>query len=58
MATDLERLVVQLSADIKAYQNGMQQAMGVTNRQARAIENRWRQANKNLDNIGRGMARG
>lgn len=57
MATDLERLVVQLSADIKQYERGMQQAMGVTNRQARAIENRWRQANSSLDNIGRDMAR-
>jgi len=34
----------------------MQRANGVTIRQARAIENRWRQANKNLDGIGRGMA--
>lgn len=56
MATDLEKLVVQLSADIKQYQSGMQDAMGVTNKQARAIEARWRQANKNLDGIGRGMA--
>ncbi|MGB6079082.1 MAG: tape measure protein [Xanthobacteraceae bacterium] len=56
MATDLEKLVVQLSADIKGYQRGMEQAAGVTNRQARAIEARWRQANKNLDGIGRGMA--
>jgi len=56
MATDLEKLVVQLSADIKQYQRGMQDAMGVTNKQARAIEARWRQANKNLDGIGRGMA--
>lgn len=56
MATDLEKLVVQLSADIKQYQRGMQDAMGVTTKQARAIEARWRQANKNLDGIGRGMA--
>lgn len=58
MATDLERLVVQMSADIKSYEREMQRAVGVTNRQARAIEARWRQANSNLDSIGAGMARG
>lgn len=58
MATDLEKLVVQLSADLKQYQNGMQQAMGVTNRQARAIENRWRQSERNLNALGRSMAAG
>jgi len=58
MATDLERLVVQLSADINQYQRGLQNAMGVTNRQARAIENRWKQSEKNLNAIGGSMARG
>ncbi|WP_296584220.1 tape measure protein [Xanthobacter sp.] len=58
METDLERLVVQLSADIKQYQRGLQNAMGVTNKQARAIENRWKQSEKNLNAIGAGMASG
>lgn len=58
MATDIEKLVVQLSADMRDYQRGLQNAMGVTNRQARAIENRWNQANKRFDTIGRGMANG
>lgn len=58
MATDLERLVVQLSADIKQYERGLQNAMGVTNRQARAIENRWKQSERNLNALGGSMARG
>lgn len=57
MATDLEKLVVQLSADIKGYEREMRKAMGVTNSQARAIENRYRQMNKNLDAIGKSSAR-
>lgn len=57
MATDLEKLVVQLSADIKGYEREMRKAVGVTNRQAREIENRFRAMNRNLDGIGRGAAR-
>lgn len=56
--TDLERLVVQLSADIKGYQREMQKAAGVTNRQARAIEARWMQSERNLNAIGKTMAAG
>lgn len=52
MATDLEKLVVQLSADIKGYEREMRKASGVTNRQAREIENRFRQMNRNLEGIG------
>lgn len=48
MATDLERLVVQLSADIKKYENAMNRAVGVTNKQMGAIENRVRRANKSI----------
>ncbi|MGU3494210.1 tape measure protein [Xanthobacteraceae bacterium A53D] len=58
MATDIEKLVVQLSADVRQYQRGLQNAMGVTNRQARAIEARWSQANRKLDGIGSSMANG
>ncbi len=58
MATDVEKLVVQLSADIKQYQRDMGKAMGVTNRQARAIESRWQKSERNLNAIGGNMARG
>lgn len=37
-ATDLERLVVQLSADIKGYENGLRKAQSVTNRQMGALQ--------------------
>lgn len=57
MATDLEKLIVQLSADIKGYEREMRKAMGVTNAEARKIENRYRQMNRNLDAIGRSSAR-
>lgn len=45
-ATDLERLVVQLSADIKRYENALNRAQGQTNRQARSIEKRFEKMNK------------
>jgi hypothetical protein len=48
MAADLEKLVVSLSADIKKYENALNKAMGVTNRQARSIENRFKKMNKGL----------
>lgn len=57
MATDLEKLVVQLSADIRGYQREIAKAQGITNRQARAIETRFRTMNRNLDGIGRSAAR-
>ena len=57
MATDLEKLVVQLSADIKQYQREMNKAVGVSNQQARQIENRFRKMNQNLDSIGGNAAR-
>lgn len=37
-ATDLEKLVVQLSADIKNYENALKRAQGVTNRQMGAMQ--------------------
>lgn len=57
MATDLEKLVVQLSADIKGYEREMRKAVGVTNRQARDIEKRFVAMNRNLDGIGKSAAR-
>ena len=51
MATDLEKLVVQLSADFKSFEKAMARAQGVSNKQFNAIERRARQMNKNLDGI-------
>ncbi|KQZ99576.1 hypothetical protein ASD64_14690 [Mesorhizobium sp. Root157] len=48
MAVDMEKLVVQLSADIKKYENALNRAMGVTNRQAKAIESRFARMNKRV----------
>ncbi|NTA48143.1 tape measure protein [Agrobacterium tumefaciens] len=58
MATDLERLVVQLSADVKGYQNALNRAQGITNKQARAIENRFAKMNSNINASFRGMLSG
>ena len=51
MATDLEKLVVQLSADFRQFERAIAKTSGVTNRQFNAIERRARQMNKNLDDI-------
>ena len=49
--TDLESLVVQLSADFKSFEKSLARANDVSNRQFNAIERRARQMNKNLDSI-------
>ncbi|MFC5584433.1 tape measure protein [Nitratireductor kimnyeongensis] len=43
--TDLERLVVQLSADVKKYENALRKAMGQTNSTAHRIEKRFSKMN-------------
>ncbi|MCF1434020.1 tape measure protein [Agrobacterium vitis] len=58
MATDVEKLVVQLSADIKGYQREMQKAANVTSSQARAIENRLKKMDGRFSALGTSMARG
>lgn len=62
MATDIERLVVQLSADVKQYQNALNRAMGITNQRARQVESRFSQMNKRVASsfvgLGRGMVAG
>lgn len=50
MATDFERLVVQLSADIRGYENSMKKVVGVTNARAREIEQRYRRMNASISN--------
>lgn len=48
---------MQLSADVRGFQREMQKAQGITNRQARAIERRARDMNRNLSAIGQQAAR-
>ncbi|MBS9476243.1 tape measure protein [Ancylobacter radicis] len=55
MAVDLEKLVAQLSADLKGYENGMKRAVGIMNRTARDIEGTWQKTNRRLDIIGQAM---
>lgn len=50
MATDLERLVVSLEANIKGYERALAKAMNQTNSQAGRIEKRFREMNKNIAN--------
>jgi tape measure domain-containing protein len=57
-ATDLERLVVQLSADIKKYENSLSRAQGITNQRARAIETRFAKMNKSISSGAAGAAVG
>lgn len=52
-ATNVEKLVVSLSADIKQYQKALDRAQGITAKQAKAIENRYRRMNKNLATLGK-----
>ena len=49
--TDLESLVIQLSADFKQLEKGLARAEGVSNRQFNAIVRNARQMNKKLDGI-------
>lgn len=53
--TDIERLVVQLSADVRTYQKSLDRARGATNKTASSIEARF---NKMSGNIGSSLSRG
>lgn len=48
-AQDLEKLVVQLSADVRGYQNALNRAQGQTVKSARAIEARFEKMNGKVD---------
>src|SRR5690606_20908140 len=48
MATDVERLIVALEARTAAFERALQWANGTANRQARSIERRFQQMNRNL----------
>lgn len=47
-ATDLERLVIQLSADISRYEAALRRALGETNRRTRDIESRFSRMGRNI----------
>jgi hypothetical protein len=49
MATDLERLVVQLEANMRNYERSMNRAVGQANQSARKIETRFERANRSME---------
>jgi tape measure domain-containing protein len=57
VATDLDRLVVQLSADIRKFERRMANAAGITNKTANKMERRLRTFDKRLDQVGGGLRR-
>lgn len=58
MATDLERLVVQLSADVTQFRNEFRKAEGQANTSFRAIERRAQQMGSRLSSMGSNIGRG
>lgn len=58
MATDLERLLVQIDARMKGYENELKRAAGITNARMREIEKRGTQMASRLNNIGGKAAHG
>lgn len=57
MATGLERLVVQLSADVKKYENALRKAQNTTNKQLGAIQRRVVSANNSIGDSLAGIGR-
>ncbi|EFO32621.1 phage tape measure protein [Roseibium sp. TrichSKD4] len=53
MATDLERLVVQLSADVKKFEKAMNKAQGITSKSMKAVETRVKRTEGRLSKFGR-----
>jgi len=47
-ATDLERMVVRLEAQMKGFENEMKKARSTTNRDLKAVEDRFTKANKKI----------
>lgn len=57
MATEVERLVATLEANIKGYERSLQKALQTTNKQLSAIEKRAKEMQSNLSStLGRGFA--
>lgn len=57
MATDQERLVLQMSADFRAFEREMARGRQITERRMREVEQRALQADKNLKRIMQGAGR-
>ncbi len=58
MATDLERLIVNLEANITKYERTMARANAVTDQRARQMEQRWRVAGLRVDqSLGRAFSK-
>ncbi|MDH3232195.1 MAG: tape measure protein, partial [Alphaproteobacteria bacterium] len=57
MAIELERLIVQLSADLRRYERDMAKARGVSNREFNRIERRAKRFDRTISNVGRGVRR-
>lgn len=58
MATDLERLVVNLSANITSFERALNRANGQANTRTRAIENRFKAMQSNINASFNGIASG
>ena len=58
MATDIERLIVSLEARTKAFENALAKANGTANRQAKAIEQRFKKMNSGISSSFIGLGRG
>ncbi|MEQ1901854.1 MAG: hypothetical protein ABL866_14120 [Devosia sp.] len=57
MATDLERLVVNLEAKITQYEKSMNKALGISNQRAKQVEARWAKLNLGREAFS-GLAKG
>ncbi len=57
MATDLDRLVVQLSADIRKFEKSFAKAQGISNKTFNSIERRAKKFDNSLSRIGGGLQR-
>lgn len=57
MATDLERLVLQLEVNMRSYERGMARAAAVANHTTTGIENRFARADRQVSQSFRNMAR-
>ncbi|MGF7163145.1 tape measure domain-containing protein [Rhodoligotrophos appendicifer] len=58
MATDIERLVIQMSADINRLEKGYAQARAKTNQTAASIEQRFKRMNRNVQSSLTGFGKG
>ena len=57
MPDDLERLIVQFSADMKGYEKEMRKFRKISQREARAVEKRFKTLDRRLNTVGRNIGR-